>query len=401
MTSGWTPWRPFATPIKLRPRVLAELVDGGQAFRWWPQPDGTYLGQWSNHVAALRLAPAPSSRSGDPPDTPAQSRGSGFTPDNSAPPRGSGFTPDIPAPPRGSGFTPDIPAPPRGSNDTPDIPPPPRGSGFTPDIPAPPDVGGAFPLNAPASLEWSSPADQAAALATTLPHYLGFTPAQAQAIDQLPWRSDPHLARCLNAYPDLRILHQPLGETLLAFLCSATKQIVQIKQMLALLAEHHGSPHQTICPLISDKLIAAKIPGFGYHLPTWDQLAASSEEKLRACQLGFRARYIFGTAKFLSARPGWLEETGTLPYAAAKTRLLTLPGVGEKIADCVLLFGGGHLAAFPVDTWMIKSMARRYELSDWKPPQIAHFGRTHFGAAAGLAQQVLFAWEREFGKSAI
>ena len=75
-----------------------------------------------------------------------------------------------------------------------------------------------------------------------------------------------------------------------------------------------------------------------------------------------------------------------------------LPGVGEKIADCVLLFAAGRLEAFPVDVWIFKAMAQRYGLAGWKPAQIAHFGRTHFGPLAGLAQQYLFAWERKFGR---
>ena len=97
-------------------------------------------------------------------------------------------------------------------------------------------------------------------------------------------------------------------------------------------------------------------------------------------------------------QPGWLVETERLPYAAAKARLLELPGVGEKVADCVLLFGAGRLEAFPVDVWVLKSLARRYGLAGWKPAQVAQFGRTHFGPSAGLAQQYLFAWERRQGE---
>ena len=63
----------------------------------------------------------------------------------------------------------------------------------------------------------------------------------------------------------------------------------------------------------------------------------------------------------------------------------------------VLLFGAAQLAAFPVDTWVLKSLARRYGLTGWKPVPVAHFGRTHFGPLAGLAQQYLFAWERRHG----
>ena len=201
-------------------------------------------------------------------------------------------------------------------------------------------------------------------------------------VDTLPWRSDPHLAACLAAFPGLRILRQPFGETLLGFLCSATKQIVQIKQMLALLAERHG---------------AEIAPGF-HRLPTWPELAALPETELRACQLGFRARYIAETARIVAAQPGWLAETEALPYPAAKARLCALPGVGEKVADCVLLFGAGRLEAFPVDTWILKTMARRYGLDGWKPAHVAQFGRAHFGPLAGLAQQYLFGWERQQGR---
>ena len=347
MTPDWTPWAPLDPPISLTARGLTELVDGGQAFRWWRQPDGTYHGQWSTHVAALRLAPPP-------------------------PYRSAALQPAL--------FQSSAPA-------------------------AHPDVGGVLhpdssphqtvstPPDTPTSLEWSAPAASAPELASQLPHYLGYTPAQTDALNQLPWRSDAHLARCIEAFPDLRILHQPFGETLLAFLCSATKQIVQIKQMLALLAEHHGSP-------LPFSVSAFQPFSFSKNaLPSWAQLAKIPEAELRACQLGFRAKYIAGTAQFLAAHPGWLDETAALPYIEAKARLLTLPGVGEKIADCVLLFGAGQLAAFPVDTWMIKAMARRYQLTDWSPNQVAHFGRTHFGPAAGLAQQYLFAWERAHGKA--
>lgn len=282
----WSAWSPLAHARRLTPATLAELVDGGQAFRWQRQPDDTWLGIWSDHLVRLRLSPA-------------------------------------------------------------------------------------------GILEYAAPARDAARTAQALSVYL-FGHDTAAALDALPWRSDPHLARCLAAFPGLTILRQPFGETLLGFLCSATKQIVQIKQMIALLAERHGS---------------AIAPGVN-RLPAWSELAALSETDLRACLLGFRARYIHQTARFIAAHPGWLAETEHLPYAEAKARLCSLPGVGEKVADCVLLFGAGKLEAFPVDTWIIKAMARRYGLDGWTPAQIAHFGRTHFGAHAGLAQQYLFAYER-------
>lgn len=284
----WTEWIRFENSPRLDPATLAELLDGGQSFRWKRQPDESWLGVWDRYVAGLML------REGE--------------------------------------------------------------------------------------LHWRAP--KALPLLKHLPkalnHYLAFDDAQAARQDALPWRSDQHLARCINIFPGLRILRQPFGETLLCFLCSATKQIVQIKQMVELLAQRHG---QRI------------VPGL-HRLPTWPEIASVTEEALRACLLGFRARYIHQTARFLAEHPSWLPEIEKLPYADAKARLCTLPGVGEKVADCVLLFGAGRLDAFPVDVWMIKTMERRYGLDGWRVPQIAHFGRVHFGTGAGLAQQFLFAWER-------
>jgi N-glycosylase/DNA lyase len=228
------------------------------------------------------------------------------------------------------------------------------------------------------------PGDGGEELAAALRHYLGAGTDLGAAVDALPWRSDRHLARCIATFPGLRILRQPLGETLLCFLCSSAKRITQIKQAVGLLAARHGRP-----------LTAGPDPVRA--LPTWEAIADLPEGDLRKCLLGFRAGHIHRAAGFLAGRPGWLEETGSLPYGEARARLCSLPGVGEKIADCTLLFGAGMLESFPVDVWILKAMAARYGLEGWKPAQVAHFGRTHFGPGAGLAQQHLFAWERAHG----
>ena len=310
----WHPWQPVPPlPRPVSASVLAEWLDGGQAFRWHALPDGTFEGAWAEYHVRVRISSA---------------------------------------------------------------------------------VAGGLEFSAPA---WADRAVTAAALHA----YLAGPPADP---DTLPWRSDPHLRACLAAFPGLAILRQPFGETLLGFVCSATKQIVQIKQMLALLAARHGRPLSVAGPSstpfpplpVLDSAIRPSdlVIRISHRLPSWPELAAVSIEQLRACALGFRARHVAGIAARLAAEPGWLEETEHAPYAEAKARLLTLPGVGEKVADCVLLFGAGRLEAFPVDTWILKAMARCYGLEGWRPAQIAHFGRTHFGAQAGLAQQYLFAFER-------
>jgi N-glycosylase/DNA lyase len=212
-----------------------------------------------------------------------------------------------------------------------------------------------------------------------LKRYLGRPDLAVVARDLLPWRSDPVLGEAMSLFPGLTILRQPFGEVLLGFLCSATKQIVQIKQCVNELAMRFG-----------DEIA----PGGPRALPTWEKLACVPEAEIRATGVGFRGRYIAAVARELASEPGLLDRIEKAPYEEARELLMELPGVGGKVADCVLLFGAGRLEAFPVDVWILRAMARRYGLDGWKPEQVAHFGRIHFGAAAGLAQQYLFALER-------
>lgn len=202
------------------------------------------------------------------------------------------------------------------------------------------------------------------------------------AADSLPWRSDHHLRDALKAYPGLRILKQPFAETVLCFLCSATKQIPQIKVMCERMAKTLGNEI---------------VPGI-HALPTWEQLAAAQESELRELGLGFRAKNIKKSADLLAVQPELLGLIESSPYNDAKRLLLALPGVGEKIADCALLFGAAKLEAFPVDTWIIKVLERRYSLTGWSPTQLAQFGRVHYGPLAGFAQQFIFSYERAHSK---
>ena len=211
-----------------------------------------------------------------------------------------------------------------------------------------------------------------------LTKYLWIDGSYDAAIEEMPWRSDPVLQESLRAFSGLRILGQPFDETLFYFLLSSAKSISQIKSCGEAVALRYG-----------EKL------GFGIgSFPGWNRLCEVPEEELRKLKLGYRAKYVAGVANFLASRSGWLEETASLPYQKAKTRLMEMPGVGQKIADCALLFGAGKLEAFPIDTWMDKSLERRYGLEGWSLSQKLTFARVHFGKFAGLAQQFLFSSER-------
>ena len=200
----------------------------------------------------------------------------------------------------------------------------------------------------------------------------------AQLEDALPWRSDPVLDTAIQHFSGLRILRQPFAETLFCFLCSSMKQIPQIK---------------AICEAVALDMGEGLADG-SHALPTWAAIAEASETRLRAAKLGYRARYIYETACFLAERPGWLETAEVAPTEEARSRLLELPGVGRKIADCTLLFGAGRLEAFPIDTWIEKILTHSFQLKGWKQTQLQDFARIHFGSSSGYAQQYLFAAAR-------
>ena len=208
--------------------------------------------------------------------------------------------------------------------------------------------------------------------------YLDAPGVQAELVDALPWRSDAVLRAAIAANPGLRILRQDPHDALIGFLCSSNKRILQIRQMVAQLAQSLGEPL-----------------GGGHHaLPTWTQLAAATDGQLKACALGYRAAFLRGTARRLQARPLWAEEFQALSTTDLLAELQALPGVGPKVAACVALFGFGRLESFPVDTWVVQALAAAYGFRGWAPARLEEFGRAHFGPAAGLAQQYLFAAAR-------
>jgi N-glycosylase/DNA lyase len=213
---------------------------------------------------------------------------------------------------------------------------------------------------------------------STLLDYLWLDDSYIAAIDALPWRSDYILNRAIQKFSGLRILRQPIEEVLMVFLLSSAKSIPQIKELRTKI----------------HRLLGNDLGGGNYAFPGWDRLASLSEEKARSLGMGYRAKYLVGTARFLQQRPEWLDELKQLSYNQAKMTLMELPGVGPKIADCVLLFGGGKTEAFPIDTWIFQSLQKQYRLEGWKVAQMQDFAQIHFGQHAGLAQQFLFSLER-------
>ena len=191
---------------------------------------------------------------------------------------------------------------------------------------------------------------------------------------------DPPMRAAIRACRGLRLLRQDPWECLASFILSSTKQIVQVRQIVATLCERYGTP------------VAAPVgepPAFAF--PTATGLADLTEVQLRACKMGFRAPYLRATARWIAEGKIDLEKLRRLDLAEARTRLLALPGVGPKIADCVLLFACGFPTAFPLDVWVLRALSELYfHGKRLTAAKLRTFSETHFGPHAGYAQQYLF-----------
>jgi N-glycosylase/DNA lyase len=220
----------------------------------------------------------------------------------------------------------------------------------------------------------------------------------------------------------LHILRQDPWECLASFILSSTKQIVQIRQIVALLCERFGEP----ISLPADTWERWRLAGPQHHdkpsvspvgrqrsqagargashsdenhpfhsFPTAERLAAAPEAELRACKMGFRAPNLLAAARQVAGGRFDLERLRHLPQAKAREELMKLRGVGRKIADCVLLFAFGFDGAFPVDVWVERALRELYfPCRRVNAKRLEHIAATHFGPHAGYAQQYLFHYMR-------
>lgn len=192
---------------------------------------------------------------------------------------------------------------------------------------------------------------------------------------------DKAMRAALDFCPGLRVLNQDPWETLATFILSSNKQIVQIRQMVALLSQSLGQPIEG--------------PGDARAFPRPEVLAASSEADLRQVKLGYRAPYLLETSRMIAEGKLDLDTVKTVDLESARAMLMTCPGVGRKIADCALLFGFGFTRAFPVDVWVDRILRGIYFSGRCTPlVRLRAFTDNYFGPYGGIAQQYLFHWVR-------
>jgi N-glycosylase/DNA lyase len=204
----------------------------------------------------------------------------------------------------------------------------------------------------------------------------------------LSFPDDEPMRAAVSACRGLRLLRQDPWECLASFILSSTKQIVQIRQIISLLAERFGEPVSTPAPFAP-----------AYSFPTASRLARASEAELRACKMGFRAPYLLAVARAIADGSFDPIRWRHLPLDAARHALMKLPGVGRKISDCVLLFAGGFSSAFPIDVWVAKALRQLYFPGRTiSLPKLQAFAESYFGPNAGYAQQYLFHYMRLKGR---
>ena len=196
---------------------------------------------------------------------------------------------------------------------------------------------------------------------------------------------DERLLQAVEAKQGIRILRQEFFETLISFIISQNKQIPHIKQIVHTLSERYGNR------VVLDNNFT------GYTFPTVERLYEVSEEELRECKVGFRAPYIRNAVEKVYSGEITADILLGMTADEAREKLMTIKGVGEKVANCVLLFGLGFTDAFPVDVWMKRIMEYMYFNQDTKKEVIECFAYEKFGKYAGYAQQYLFHYGRENG----
>lgn len=199
---------------------------------------------------------------------------------------------------------------------------------------------------------------------------------------------DPLFERAYDTYEGLRLVRDPPFSCLVSFICSAQMRVGRIHQMQISLSETYGE--------------SVRFDGSEYRaFPTPEQLAAASESDLRELSLGYRAPYVQRTAEMITERKGHPEDAIGLEYEAARESLTQFVGVGQKVADCVLLFSLGYLEAVPLDTWIQTAIEEHYpdcergNYAETSKAIRAQFGGTY----AGYAQTYIFHYLRTRGDS--
>ena len=211
--------------------------------------------------------------------------------------------------------------------------------------------------------------------------YFALDHSLAEICDSFP--KDPMMNAARDFCRGLRIIRQPKWECLATFICSSMKQVAHIRQISLSLRKRFGEQGR-----IGNQNV--------YTFPSPERLARASEKELRDCKLGYRAKILRATAALASSGQADLEAWSALADVNLRKQLCALPGVGPKIANCVMLFAYERLRAFPIDVWIERVLRRHYfsRRKKMTAQRLREFSETYFGEHGGYAQQYLFHYAR-------
>ena len=184
---------------------------------------------------------------------------------------------------------------------------------------------------------------------------------------------DPVMAKAVAFGSGIRILRQDLWETIVSFIISQNNNIPRIRGCIERLCDLTGKPLDVPADWQAGAL-------YTHGIPSAERLAEMEPRDLAPVRLGYRAKYIIGTARRVASEG--------LPENEEELR--RLPGVGPKVADCILLFGMQQYQCFPVDVWMRRVMHDAYGFDEKDVSGMRDFARRQFGSLGGFAQQYLF-----------
>lgn len=194
--------------------------------------------------------------------------------------------------------------------------------------------------------------------------------------------SDSVMKQAISCGEGIRILKQDLWETIVSFIISQSNNIPRIKGIVERLCSNFGE----------------KISYMGntyYGFPSADKIASLSLEELSVIRAGFRDKYILNAASAVKSGELSLDYLNSLPTPEAKKALMSIKGIGNKVSDCILLFGMGRADSFPVDVWIKRIMEYCYFDGEQSIKTISELAEKKFGVLGGYAQQYLFFYARE------
>lgn len=194
--------------------------------------------------------------------------------------------------------------------------------------------------------------------------------------------SDMIMAEAVKCGEGIRILRQDLWETVVSFIISQSNNIPRIKGIIERLCENFGDEIHYM--------------GQAYYtFPSYDTISRLTAEDLSVIRAGFRDKYILNVAKMFKSGTLTEEKLRKLSTADAKSALMSAKGIGNKVSDCILLFGLSRTEAFPIDVWIKRITENCYFRSEQTIKTVSEFAEKKFGVLGGYAQQYLFFYARE------